>query len=113
MADFWANVDHELKRQGRKRAWLSKKTGISINTLNGWSTKGRHPRITEAVLIASALGTSVESLLGKTPVETTDLSQVELSSLCDLLSRLSHDELLEIRGVVRVYCDKYFPERRE
>jgi hypothetical protein len=113
LADFWANVEHELKRQGRRRAWLSQQTGISINTLNGWSKKGRHPRITEAVMIARALDTSVESLLGETAVATGDLSSAELDDLCTLLGRLSRDELLEIRGVVRNYCDRYFTERQK
>lgn len=65
MADmlFWNNVNNLIKSQKSTQDILCKQTGISINTLRGWISKGVLPRTDEAVKIATALHTSVEYLV--------------------------------------------------
>ena len=60
---FWKNVKKEIKHQNTTQEWVAKKAGISFNTFQGWISKGIYPRVNEAVLIASALNTSVDYLV--------------------------------------------------
>jgi transcriptional regulator with XRE-family HTH domain len=61
---FWENVKKEIKAQNTTQEWVAKKSGISLNTFQGWIAKGIYPRANEAVRIAKALDTSVEYLIG-------------------------------------------------
>ena len=62
-AEFCKNTQQEIKQQNTTQEWVSKKAGISVNTLKGWISKDIFPRANEAVRIADALGTSVKYLV--------------------------------------------------
>lgn len=65
MADmmFWINVNSLIKERQTTQEIICNQTGISLNTLRGWVSKGVLPRVDEAVKIAKALNTSVEYLV--------------------------------------------------
>jgi len=63
---FWAHAKGALK--GRTLNWLANETGIPINTIHGWITKGVIPPSDRGVIIASALNVTVEYLVtGRNP----------------------------------------------
>lgn len=55
----------------RDYAWLSRETGIPISTLSDY-TRGVIPRTDKALLLAKALGTSVEGLFLGAPADRPD-----------------------------------------
>ena len=60
---FWENVKREIKSQNTTQEWVAKNSGISFNTFHGWMSKGKFPRLNEAVRIAVSLNVSVEYLV--------------------------------------------------
>lgn len=76
--EFWRNVTQLLKQRHSNQIELCEETGIILQTLRGWSSKGVIPRADEAHKIAKALGVSVEFLLtgeqGKTFPEYEQLN---------------------------------------
>lgn len=61
--DFWDAVRARIREQNTKIESVANDAGISTNTLNGWISKGRLPRVDEATRLAKALGTTVEYLI--------------------------------------------------
>ena len=61
--DFWkrfSDTRHDTL------AVVSEKTGIPLATIKGWNSKGRLPKLTEAIKLAEYLGVSLDWLiLGK------------------------------------------------
>ena len=61
--DFWKRFSDT--RQDTL-AVVSEKTGIPLATIKGWNSKGRLPKLTEAIKLAEYLGVSLDWLiLGK------------------------------------------------
>jgi hypothetical protein len=109
---LWQNVDDQLERLERKRPWLCRQTGISLNTLNSWIARDRKPRIDEAYRIARALGTTIEYLvtgINAPPVER----DTDLEGWLELAKGRSKEELAELRGVVRQYIADHFGSERK
>jgi SOS-response transcriptional repressor LexA len=75
--DFWDSVRAEIKAQNTKIEAVAQVAGISLNTFNGWISKGRLPRLDEALKISKALGTTVEYLV------TGEKGRVALLSDCE------------------------------
>lgn len=62
MNSFWSRVE-SLYNEDLNQSWLSQETGIKQSTISGWKQKDRMPPADRAVLIARALGVSVEYLV--------------------------------------------------
>ncbi len=56
-------VEHLLLNIQRKRPWLAKKAGISLNTINGWYSRNSFPNVYDAHKIAICLRVSIEYLI--------------------------------------------------
>ncbi len=60
---FWKNVEILRKEQNTTYRWIASKMGVSETTVSSMRKANTEPRASEAVKIASAFGTSVESLI--------------------------------------------------
>lgn len=60
---FWENVELLREEQNTSYRWLAQKMGVSETTVSSMRRANTEPRASEAVKIASALGTTVESLV--------------------------------------------------
>ena len=60
---FWDTVRAAIKAQDTKIEAVALEAGISLNTFNGWMSKGRLPRLDEAYKISQVLGTTVDYLI--------------------------------------------------
>jgi transcriptional regulator with XRE-family HTH domain len=109
---FWQNLNGRLEQLERKRPWLARQTGISLNTIHGWATKKVLPRADEAVRIARALETSVESLVGGADVRDTEQANPEFQAILRMIRGRPRDQLVELRGVIRSYLDTHFKEEQ-
>lgn len=72
---FWENVEFLREEQDTSYRWLAQKMGVSETTVSSMRKANTEPRATEAVKIARALGTSVETLVGNIAPETTPAAQ--------------------------------------
>ena len=71
---FWKNVQALMRGKDMSQSELASLTGISVQTLSGWISKGRIPRADEAYAIATKLGTTVEFLVtGKAGRTNSDI----------------------------------------
>lgn len=61
---FWDNVEILRKEQNTSYRWLASQMGVSETTVSSMRKSGTEPRAGDAVKIAKALGTTVESLVG-------------------------------------------------
>lgn len=61
---FWDNVEILRKEQNTSYRWIASQMGVSETTVSSMRKAGTEPRAGEAVKIAKALGTTVESLMG-------------------------------------------------
>jgi hypothetical protein len=67
---FWNNVNAQIKAKNTTQEWLCKKCDLNLGTFKNRISAGRYPDALEAVLIASALGVTVEYLVtGKEPAD--------------------------------------------
>jgi transcriptional regulator with XRE-family HTH domain len=93
---FIERVDSLLKRKDLDRKWLAYTSGVSYNTISGWYSKGRDPKLVEAEKIAKALNVSIDWL------QTGDIIGLpvddDLRDMCELLMNMSHDELIFAKG---------------
>lgn len=60
---FWDRLKDEYQRQGFTVEQLSKLSGVSTHTLQGWFAKKTMPKIDACLKVAKALGVSIEYLL--------------------------------------------------
>ncbi len=60
---FWENVELLREEQNTSYRWLAGIMGVSETTVSSMRRANTEPRATEAVKIAAALGTTVESLV--------------------------------------------------
>ena len=61
---FWDNVEILRKEQNTSYRWLASQMGVSETTVSSMRKAGTEPCAGDAVKIAKALGTTVESLVG-------------------------------------------------
>lgn len=118
MNEFWSRVDNVLDRDGLSRKWLSKETGISLNTINSWFNKeDTYPAVDKAFLIAQALGTSVDFLMSGTEYTENQIQGDQMKNLVNYLQKQSRDDLLRIEGVLMhmglLNAMQHGPEKRE
>lgn len=60
--DKWKEIKELIQEKYPKIEVFAKENGINYNTLSGWISKNRPPRVDEAIKIARGLGTTVEHL---------------------------------------------------
>ena len=95
-------------------AGLAKKAGVNPNTLSAYGKRARKrfPTADDAVLIARALGTTVEYLVtGEHP--PVEHPSPEIADICKLVSGLPTEDAREVRAIVRSYVDRYVDGARE
>lgn len=99
---FSENLHNELEYQDIQIKELSKRTGISKNTIDKYlSGKKSQPNVQNAVIIAKALNVSVEYLVnGYNESEKNDsLNKRELISIFDSLSEQQQEAFLNLAKV--------------
>jgi transcriptional regulator with XRE-family HTH domain len=77
-------VQEEIKNQKTTQEWVSHRADVSMNTFQGWISKGVFPRLDDAVRIAEALDTTVEYFMVQ---KTRDCEKV-LQKVRDLVPAL-------------------------
>ncbi|MBQ3799190.1 MAG: helix-turn-helix transcriptional regulator [Treponema sp.] len=63
--EFWNNVEELRAAQHTSYRWISQKTGLPETTISSMRNSGTEPRASDAIKLASALGTTVEFLCTK------------------------------------------------
>lgn len=81
--NFIDNVIKELQKQNMTQIELCEKTGISINTFRGWSSKNVQPPVDIAYKIANELGITIEQLV------TGEIKNPSEKKLQDVKTKLS------------------------
>jgi transcriptional regulator with XRE-family HTH domain len=101
MEPFYKRVHVRLVELDRKRAWLLKQTGIKPSTWNSWEKFGRIPPADRALMIADALGVSLEFLVDgrETPFDFRKENPL-ISEITRLLLELSEVQLRRVLAVV-------------
>ncbi len=72
---FWENVELLREEQNTSYRWLAKIMGVSETTVSSMRRANTEPRASEAVKIATALGTTVESLVENDSENDTNKSE--------------------------------------
>ncbi|MBR1404745.1 MAG: helix-turn-helix transcriptional regulator [Treponema sp.] len=86
---FWENVELLREEQNTSYRWLARMMGVSETTVSSMRRANTEPRASEAVKIASALGTTVESLVENHSEDDTPPSgSVYLKKYFDLKKEL-------------------------
>lgn len=100
MEPFYKRVHVRLIELDRKRPWLLKQTGIKPSTWNSWEKFGRIPPADRALMIADALGVSLEFLIDgrETPFDFRKEKPL-ISEITRVLLELSEDQLLRVLAV--------------
>lgn len=65
MTVFGEKMNEALNRAGKSRYWLARKTGITDVQLYRLGRQDTMPRLDTAILIADALGVSLDYLCGR------------------------------------------------
>jgi phage repressor protein C with HTH and peptisase S24 domain len=65
--DRWKEIKEKIQEKYPKIEVFAKENGINYNTLSGWISKNRPPRVDEAIKIARGLGTTVEQIFSDSP----------------------------------------------
>lgn len=93
---------------------LARKAGLNNNTLAGWAKqrRKRFPVADDVLKVARALGTSVEFLVTGESVRI-DETDPDLEEILRMLRERPHDQLVELRGVIRSYVDTHFKEQQQ
>jgi transcriptional regulator with XRE-family HTH domain len=95
---FSARVDNLLKTKNLSRKWLAAETGLSYDTISGWSSKGRVPRLDEAEKIARSLNVSIDYLQTGRVLEMED--DPEVIAIMEGLRQASRDDLMRVEGLL-------------
>jgi transcriptional regulator with XRE-family HTH domain len=100
MQPFYKRVHVRLIELDRKRPWLLKQAGIKPSTWNSWEKFGRIPPADRALVIADALGVSVEFLVDgrETPFDFRKENPL-ITEITRLLLELSEDQLRRVLAV--------------
>jgi transcriptional regulator with XRE-family HTH domain len=101
MEPFYKRVHVRLIEIDRKRACLLKQTVIKPSTWNSWEKFGRIPPADRALMIADALGVSLEFLIDgrETPFDFRKENPL-ISEITRLLLELNEDQLRSVLVVV-------------
>ncbi len=68
--NFWDVIRDEIKAQGTTQEWVAAKSGISYDTIKGWISKNRLPRLDQAKVIADSLNLSLDAILAGKALHT-------------------------------------------
>ena len=100
--DFRENLRFLMESKGIQTKELSLKTGISENTIKTYlRSASAEPKLSKAVLLAQALGVSVEFLaLGTDKVSDASLSK-DVFSIQNDVKTLSTKELKIVSAVIK------------
>ena len=92
MTPFMENLSALMTLRGSTETWLCERAGLKQGTLNGWKNKNRNPPVTDAFMIAKALGTTIEELLGERYDSNLKFEDPTMKSACDFFLSLSEVE---------------------
>jgi len=91
--NFRENLRDTLEFIGMEQKELAEKTGLSLKTIENYVKKESSiPSADKAVLIAQAIGVTVEYLVNKQKPKKTDTSDIQLKNkeIIDILSKLNN-----------------------
>lgn len=99
MNGFQERLQDLLIENGLSRLQLSKKIGISFETLNGYFNKGFFPELSVAIKLANYFNCSIHYLMGLTD-EYSNNERNELS-FADTLKKLSAENNLSVEKFMK------------
>ena len=94
--DFWKRLTYS---RPDTLSVMSEKTGIPLATIKGWYSKGRLPKLEDAIIVSEYLGCSLDWLvLGKDVEKGSNKvsSLVQAYILADELTKSMVDRLLQL-----------------
>lgn len=98
---FWENVAKTLKKNGKTQLDMAEATGIPIQTIRGWISKGVEPRISDALAIAKFLNSSLDYLAtgagNSLPSEVADLA-FEILALPEVYQKIVFDSVKTLKA---------------
>lgn len=101
--DFWGRVEQSQQLCGKTNLKeISRKIGVSYQTLVNQKTSARLPSLIVAVHIAKELGTTVEWLLYGLTNNTSLPENSRLSALVKRLEELSQTEIFALEVLLNV-----------
>ncbi len=101
MEAFYKRVHLKLVENDQKRSWLLKQTSIKPSTWSSWERFGRFPPADRALVIADALGVSLEFLITgrQTPFDMSRSHEL-VNKILQQLERLSEHQLKRVLTAV-------------
>jgi transcriptional regulator with XRE-family HTH domain len=110
---FRENLKSELIYSGLLVKELAAQTGLKKHTIDNYlSVRGRMPAADAAVLIARALGVTVEYLVtGEENYPDNSPMKPEIRELMKDLKQLSKDDREIIYGIIQLYKDRQIQRR--
>jgi hypothetical protein len=103
LIDFWKRVEARLVNLDRKRAWLAQESGVNLGAINTAVSRDSLPKADDACAIAKTLDCSVEYLVTGSDREVkSEPEDPIIVELHDYLRGLSRDDLIEVRGALKV-----------
>lgn len=111
LSGFLERVDIlRMKMRLRSEKDLARASGINESTMHNFWRPDRKalPYADDAVRIARALGTSVEYLVTGEGPSGSERQDPDLEQICSLLRGLTHDQLVELRGMIRERIETHF-----
>jgi transcriptional regulator with XRE-family HTH domain len=101
MEKFYKRVHIKLVELELKRSWLLAQTNIKPSTWSSWEKYGRMPPADQAVLIAEALGVTVEYLVAgrETPFDFRGANPL-LGQITQKLVKMSEPQLRRVLTTV-------------
>ncbi|AFG38633.1 helix-turn-helix domain-containing protein [Spirochaeta africana] len=108
MDNYLHRLDILLAKRGWNRKQLAMESGINVGTVQAYWSKNRPPKAEDLIRISRTLGTTAEYIMtGDNPPADTFLSP-EVTEIAQSLEKLSREELIEVRAILRAYSLTYF-----
>jgi len=95
---FLQNIDILLAKMGRDRVWLSKVSGVKVNTINSIFINNRWPKLDTAAALANGLGVSIKYLLDGEDLDLT--ASKEDAAILKLVDPLTEEDKHELKGAI-------------
>lgn len=61
--ELWTRLEQELDKLGKNWRWLGRKASVPESTLSRWRDQNKYPNVEKAVIMAQAVGRSIEYLV--------------------------------------------------
>ncbi len=103
--EFSRILKEERIKANLKQSELAKQTGLSVQTISGYETGTREPKLETLILLSDTFGITVDQLLGKTTCEASEFNNYREQHLVQMFRALSDADKEKVIAIVKTFHD--------